>query len=192
LKIMKSLLGREVSEIKSRGVDSGNSQKTTLSLYIKKFGWLLIPVLLLQPVFGAQGHNIIVMGGWMNPINSSNLISGAGSNLVNSYQSDGSASNLSIIGGQKSEAWQVYINRSVVNWPANFVLYVKRTGAGDGIEGINVSGGLSFQAVTAAKTFLFSGTGNVHHIPIQYQLSGVSLETSPNNYNTSVIFTVIP
>ncbi len=154
--------------------------------------WALVPVLSFQPVFGAEQHNIIVMGGWTNPIHSANLASGAGSNLVNTYQSDAGATTLSIVGGKKDAVWQVYINRSEMNWPSGFMLYVRRTGPGDGTEGVTVRGGLSFQVVNSAKTLLCSGTGNVRCIPVQYQLSGVSLATAPNNYVSGVVYTVIP
>jgi hypothetical protein len=154
---------------------------------------ILMPLLLLQPVYGAQDHNITVMGGWTNPIDSTDLISGAGSHLTNSYQSGINATILTITGNNKKNAvWQVYVSRSDMNWPSNFVLCVKRTGAGDGKEGTTINGGLSFIEVGAAKTLFFSGTGNHHNIPIQYQLSGVSLQTGPNNYNTGVVFTVTP
>jgi hypothetical protein len=167
---------------------SGGFQK-----YLRKIFLVSIPLLLLQPVFGAQEHNVIVRGGWTNPIDSNNLISGAGSNLVNTYQSGVKTTTLTITGCKNNnDAWQVYVNRSDINWPINFVLYIKRTGVGDGTEGATVNGGLSFQAVNAAETFFLSGTGNRHNIPIQYQLSGVSLQTGPNNYSAGVIFTVIP
>ena len=160
--------------------------------YFKRIFWVLLPLLLMQPVFGAHGYTIIVMGGWTHPIDSGNLISGAGSNLLNTYQSDTRATTLSVIGGNKNQAWQVYIECSEMNWPVGFQLAVKRTGAGDGKEGITVRGGLSFQNVNSAKTLFLTGTGDVHSIPVQYQLSGVSLGTSPNHYNTGVIFTVVP
>ena len=153
---------------------------------------VLIPVLSFQPVFGAEQHNIIVMGGWTNPVNSANLASGAGSNLVTTYQSEAGATTLSIVGGKKDAVWQVYINRSEMNWPSSFVLYVRRTGPGDGKEGVTVRGGLSFQVVNSARILLCSGTGDVRYIPIQYQLSGVSLATDPNHYVSGVVYTVIP
>jgi hypothetical protein len=155
------------------------------------FGFVMA-LLICQLVLGAQEPHMIVMGGWINPIDSANLISGAGSNLVNTYQSDAGATTLSIVGGEKDQAWQIYINRSEMNWPSNFVLYVRRTGPGDGTEGSTVRGGLSFQVVNSAKTLLCSGTGKVHHIPLQYQLSGVSLTTNPGNYNLGIVYTLIP
>ena len=131
-------------------------------------------------------------GSWTNPIHSANLVSGAGSDLENTYQSDANATTLSILDGPKDGAWQVYISRADMNWPVNFTLSVKRTGAGSGTEGKTVRGGLPFQTVNAAKTLFFTGIGPVLHIPVQYQLSGVSLRTSPNVFNTGVTFTVIP
>lgn len=130
-------------------------------------------------------------GGWVEQIDSSDLTFGAGSDLADTYTSPVAATTLVVSGCvDQNEEWQIMIKRVDQLWDSHFVLAAKRTsvGTGDGI----ISGGETFQEVTASDQIFITGQGDRSGITIQYQLSGVSVQTLPNNYSTAVEFTITP
>lgn len=138
-----------------------------------------------------EAIDLSATGGWNETVNESDLISGAGSNLVDTYESTTDATNITIsncIGD--SDNWRVDV-RSVDDggWYGDFTIYVKRTsdGAGNG----SISGELSYIEITSTDTQFFSGAGDRSNINIQYQLTGMSINVSPDNYNTTILFTVV-
>ncbi len=45
--------------------------------------------------------------------------------------------------------------------------------------------------ITTTDSELFSGAGNLNNIDMQYELTGMSIGVLPDNYSTTVIFTVV-
>jgi hypothetical protein len=138
-----------------------------------------------------EAIDLSATGGWYETVNESDLISGAGSNLLDTYESTTEATNITISDcTDDSDNWRVDVRRAdEVGWPGGFALYIQRTsdGAGNG----SISGGLSYIEITSTDTPFFSGSGDRSNINIRYQLTGMSINISPNNYNTTIIFTVV-
>ncbi len=138
-----------------------------------------------------EAIDLSATGGWNETVNESDLISGAGSNLVDTYGSTTDATNISISNcTDDSDNWRVDVRRvDEGGWYGDFTLYVKRTSEGTGNG--SVSDGLSYVEITSTDTPFFSGAGDRSNITIQYQLTGMSINVSPTNYNTTIIFTVV-
>lgn len=131
-------------------------------------------------------------GSWVENIGSSDLIFGAGSDLTDTYTSPIAATTLEVSGcAEQTEEWQILIKRVDQIWDSGrFVLWVKRTSMGTGVG--TVTGGDSFLEVKTSDAIFLTGQGDRSGITIQYQLSGVSVQTLPDNYNTVVEFTITP
>lgn len=168
------------------------SQKGHLGENIRNLVGLLALFLLLEPLQPVSAATLSATGGWTQNINSSNLTFGAGSDLADTYLSAAAATTLTVSGcASDTEDWQILIKRIDNLWDsAHFVLSVKRTSVGTG-AGI-ISGGDSFQVVGTTDALFITGQGNRSGITVQYQLTGMSIRTSPNNYSTVVEFTITP
>jgi hypothetical protein len=151
--------------------------------------FFLLPIWLF--LTKVEAIDLSATGGWSETVNASNLVSGAGSNLVDTYESTTEATNITISNcTDDSDNWRVDVRRVAEGgWPGDFALYVKRTSAGTGNG--SISGELSYIEITSTDTQFFSGAGDRSNINIQYQLSGISISVSPDNYNTTIIFTVV-
>lgn len=138
----------------------------------------------------ASAIDISVTGNLTRTIDTSDLQSGAGSNLISIYESvsDHGLMTLSNTTGN-ADNWRVDVRRSDTTWNGNLVLFVKRTGDGSG--GGSISGGSGYQQITALDSQFFSGSGDRTNIPIQLKLSGVSITIPPNTFSTTVIYTVV-
>lgn len=83
--------------------------------------------------YPAQALDISVSGSWSWTINANDLISGAGSNLKSSYESDSNAVSINISGATSdTDKWRVDVSKIDTYWPSNFTLYIKRTSDGVG------------------------------------------------------------
>lgn len=153
---------------------------------------LVLAFLLLFLPAPAEAATISSVGGWNQIINSSNLTSGAGSDLTDTYLSSTGATTLEVSGCvDETEEWQIWLKRVDQTWDSDrFVLSVKRTsdGTGDGI----ISGGDTFQVVSTADVLFFTGQGDRSGITIQYRLTGISIQVLPDNYSAAVEFTIMP
>ena len=157
---------------------------------MKKIFWLIFPCIVF--VFGQAFAAVTISstGGWNQTVGAVNLSAGAGSDLNPTYTSANNATliDIKVTGGDNN--WRVDVSKTDGTWDSNFRLYVLRTGAGSG--GGSISGGTSYIEVTAITTAFFNGSKTRSNVPVQYQLQGMSLNVSPNTYNTSVTYTVVP
>jgi hypothetical protein len=138
----------------------------------------------------AEATDISATGGWTQTINASNLVSGAGSNLIATYQSATNATTLTIsnptgTGGR----WLVNVQRTDILWSSNFTLYVQRTSNGTGTG--TITGGTSYIIINTTATQFFSGRRARSGINLQYELTGMSINVPPSTYSTTVTFTVV-
>lgn len=152
---------------------------------------LFFLIFFLSFLTAAEAIDITATGGWSETINEADLVSGAGSSLLDTYESATGASVIDITNAvDKKDNWRVDVRRvDGGGWHGDFTVYVKRTSDGNG-QG-SISGGLSYIEVTTTDTEFFSGAGNLWNIDVQYQLTGMSIYVLPNNYSTTVIFTVV-
>ncbi|MGE5581207.1 MAG: hypothetical protein ACM3X9_01575 [Bacillota bacterium] len=158
-------------------------------------GVMLSSIFILLFLSGVEaGQKLTVSGiGWIQPVNSSNLISGAGSDLISTYQSAVNATILTISKcNSNHERWRVEVSRTDSFWDnVNLVISVLRTSDGVYAPGATISGGTSPVEVGASPKTFFSGSGDHSNITIQYQLSGMSVKTNPGLYCSAVTFTLV-
>lgn len=148
----------------------------------------LIFVLLIgfSITFTAFTTDITVAGSWSETINFNNLQGGAGSEIIGTCESIPGDVIIDISNG--SPSWRVDLRRDGMNWPAELSLSVKRVSSG---TGGSVSGGTGYQTITTTDQILFTGSGNITGIELQFQLDGISTSITPDIYNTQIIYTVV-
>ncbi len=86
-------------------------------------------------------------------------------------------------------AWQLNAKRSDSLWDGDYSIFIKRTSDETGPG--TISGGSAYVELSTFDTQIFTGTDNRSDISIQYKLTGMSKNISPDTYITSVIVTVI-
>jgi hypothetical protein len=152
---------------------------------------LILQIIFLSISIGKkiQAIDIVVTGSWVLSIDASDLQAGAGSDLVDTYESAADAVSISISGTTgASDNWRVDVKKVDTDWDSSFYLYVKRTSGG---TGGSVSGGTDYQEITDVDQSFFDGSDDVSGIGIQLKLSGVSVQIPPDTYSTTVYYTVV-
>lgn len=146
---------------------------------------LLLLLLICSGVI-CLGGDLTVTGSWTEMIDSLDLQAGAGSDLIDTYES---ASNTVAIDIIAPTNWRVDVKKSDTNWHANFQLYVRRTSDGSGSG--SISGGTSYQEITDTDQSFFNGTLDRSNITGQLKLTGVSVQIPVDTYTTTVYYTVV-
>ena len=135
---------------------------------------------------GGSATDISVIGSWSATIDENDLLAGAGTDLKNSYESPDNQVSITI--SDTTGGWRVDIKRVDANWHADLSLSVRRTGSG---TGGSVSGGDTYTEVTGTDQPFFTGSDSVSGITAQIKLSGISIQVLPDNYSTTVYYTVV-
>jgi len=117
------------------------------------------------------------------------LIAGAGTGLVSSYESAVDAVLLSPNPTPSKPAWRVDVRRVDATWHGDFTLWIRRSGDGTGSG--SVSGGTTYLTVTTTDQTLFTGAEDRDDVPIQFQLTGVSIQIPPGDYETTIVYTIV-
>jgi hypothetical protein len=168
----------------------GWSRDSTMSTLALMGRVIFVAVLLLPALTRVEAIDISATGGWIETIDASDLVSGAGSDLIDAYESASDATNIDIGNtANKNDNWRVDVRKVDGIWHGDFSLYARRTSNGNG-QG-SVSGGLSYIEIVTIESEFFSGAGNLSNIDVQYQLTGLSVTISPIIYSTTVVFTVV-
>ena len=141
--------------------------------------------LLLNTV--AWAADIAASGGWNRTITSGDLIAGAGTDLISQQESNSDATTLTIT-STSGGAWRIKVRHTPGPWNNDLTLWIRRTSDGTGIG--SISGGSGYIQVTTLDTEICAGTNDRSGISIQYKLSGLSKNVSPDSYLSSVLFTV--
>jgi len=130
-------------------------------------------------------------GGWTDlVISSSDLQGGAGTDLQGSYTSGEGATTLNVTGTSGSDdAWKVQVRMDNTSWQSEVILSVQRKGDGSGAG--SISNGTSYTTVGTSDVYFFEGTGDKTDIPVQYEISGMSISMPPGTYSTTLTFTVV-
>ena len=135
-------------------------------------------------------YDIRAEGGWSDlMIDAGYLMGGAGTDLIDMYESNSDATLLDIRFPKKDELWRFDVRKSDTTWFSDLSLYIRRTGSGSGSG--SISGGNSYIEILDMDREFFSGNGHLNNIPLQYKLSGVSVQVPPGTYSTTVIFTLV-
>ena len=135
---------------------------------------------------GEAAVSITVSGSWSLSADASDLVAGAGSDLIGTYESNSDQIVLDIDVGRGN--FRVDVNKINTNWHSDFQLSVRRTsdGTGDG----KISGGTSYQEITDTYQSFFTFKKDRTGINLQLKLSGVSVQVAPDTYTTTVYYTV--
>lgn len=129
-------------------------------------------------------------GSWSPSIGVNELLAGAGSDLISSYESNSSIEDVTITGtANADDAWRVDVKRTDSIWNGLLALSVKRTS--DGAGGGSIAGGTFYQVIDAIDSVFFSGAGDRSSVTMQLKLSGVSLQIPPDTYSTTITYTVV-
>jgi len=135
----------------------------------------------------AQAVDISATGGWTETIDASDLAGGAGTNLIDNYESAAAATILEVYGTGVND-WYVDVTRSDITWHGDFTLYVKRISDGTGSGW--VANGIAYIAIETVDSDFFNGNGDRSNINVQYRLTGMSVSVPPGMYSTTVTYTV--
>lgn len=133
-------------------------------------------------------QDITVTGSWILTIDASDLQAGAGSDLIDTYESASDQIDVYVhaIGAR---TWRVNVRKSDANWHSNFQLSVRRTSDGTGAG--SISGGTSYQVVTDTDQIFFDGNKDRQDIKVQLKLTGVSVQVPTDTYTITVYYTVV-
>ncbi|MDQ7826692.1 MAG: hypothetical protein RDV48_28070 [Candidatus Eremiobacteraeota bacterium] len=125
--------------------------------------------------------------GWTRTIDSTDLQSGAGSE-INQIIDSATNQTLVVISGCKNK-WDNYRVdvRYTYGGTLPFQIWIKRTGTGTGSNGTAVSGGDTFLLVTTSDQTFFNGNGDRNNIPIQYEIQGCELTDGTGTYSNIII-----
>lgn len=162
-------------------------ERTTKTIRLSVASFLLIALLMHTSAWSAP--SITGTGSWILTIGVLDLIAGAGSELVASYESAVDAVLLSPNPVPAKPAWRVDVSRVDTAWPGSFVLWIKRTGDGTGSG--SISDGTTYLTVTTTDQPFFTGSEDRANVPIQFQLTGISTQIPPGDYTTTVYYTIV-
>ena len=163
-----------------------------MSKYIK-YGFLFCFILTAGSGFSQIA--IDVTGNWNYTIPSSDL-SEAGLDFSGTYESNSNQVDVDVyqqnwIANFFFYRWRVDVRRADVDWHSDLELKARRTGNGTPFffSG-SITGGTNYQQISTSNQEFFSGTRTRYNIPIQYQISGVSVLLPAKTYETTIIYTV--
>jgi len=159
----------------------------TMKIVLKIFIIMTLAWIILTPGTSLS-QSVKVTGTWSETIDNTDLVGGAGTDLISTYESAANACDIDITGAAKKN-WRVDINKVDTLWHTNLHLYVRRTA--DGTGGGTISGGTTYQEITDVSQTFFSGYDNLRNITIQHQLTGVSVQVGPNTYSTEIYYTIV-
>jgi hypothetical protein len=131
--------------------------------------------------------------GWTVSIASS--ITEAGSDYATTTSTSAANQTLLDLNLTKNTPYTVMVHKIDTDWNNGLTLSSRRTGAGtSGSGGGTISGGLSYIALTGSPQVFFTGvagnSGRANNIPIQYQISGISVTIPVKTHITTVVYTI--
>lgn len=132
--------------------------------------------------------NVTVTGSWIIPIGESD-ISTIGNDYPAAFTSTDNQTTLFLDPKNKNKSIYVYVTRSDIAWHNNLTLKIRHTSTN-----INIIGGSSFTTITNSQspvTPLFNWKGDFITIPLQYEITGISVLLPVASYSTIITYTVI-
>lgn len=144
----------------------------------------------------ASAQSFSVSGSWVVSVSAS-TITEAGSDYTQAITSAANQSLMSLVPGtnngqNKNGIWQVYINREDGDWDSRLTILARRTGTGTPLSSNNsITGGTAYIAIPSSYAVFFSGRGSYNNIPIQYQVSGLSVLIPVRAYTTTITYTFL-
>ncbi len=150
---------------------------------------ILIAFLAISNMLFSQGIELTVTGNWAKNIAASD-INEAGNDYPTSYASNTNQTLLTINPKNWNKTINVYVKKNDIAWNTNLNLKVKRTS--DGTNGnTNISDGLIYQTITNIDANFFTCAGYHTFIPLQYEITGISVVLPVQSYSTEIMYTVM-
>jgi hypothetical protein len=135
----------------------------------------------------ATAADINVAGSWSKLVNRTDLIDGAGTDLLTPVESPPAVATLDITGFEEEALWTVTVVMNEVSWPPGTSVAVRRSSNDSG-----VSGGSSYLPVDGNSRIFFSGSGDRLGIQIQIKVDGIDIHTAPAIYSLAITYSVQP
>lgn len=152
---------------------------------------IFIALLVISNNLFSQKKSIVVVGSWTKNINAS-TISDAGNDYPSAFTSAANQTQISIGIKNRNKPVYIYVHKNDAAWNSNLILKVRRTSNGTNNNTI-VLGGSSFQTITNTGTispYLFSCEGYDTTVPLQYEITGLSVLLPVQTYSTMVVYTI--
>lgn len=157
---------------------------------MKKLPTLLLLLLIIPSTFA---QSLTVSPGWSATIPAS-TITEAGLNFTTTTVTSAASQSLMDVNAGKNLIYIIYVQKTDISWDSNLAIWLRRSGNGSGSNGSTIRNGSTFQQITNSPTYFFDltmGVGkNYTNIPIQYQISGLSVLIPAKNYTTTLLFTI--
>lgn len=150
---------------------------------------IFIAFLAISNMLFSQGIELTVTGNWAKDIAASD-ISEAGNDYPTSYASNTNQTLLTINPKNSNKLINVYVKRNDIAWNTNLNLKVMRTSNGTN-GNTNISDGLIYQTITNIDAYFFTCIGYHTFIPLQYEITGISVVLPVQSYSTEIMYTVI-
>ena len=154
---------------------------------------ILIVFLVISNCLYSQKDKMTVSGNWTRDLSASD-ITGAGNDYASSIVSATNQSLITVSPGGNSKDYvniNVLVLREDNGWDSNLTLKVKRSSGGTNGNNI-ISGGINFQTISNTSYItLFSCTGEHTFVPLQYEITGISVLLPVQTYSTTVVFTLM-
>ena len=148
----------------------------------------------------SQGFiNMSVSGSWSKTIAPTDIIE-AGNDYQTFFESGVSQTLLSIYPNNKNHQVYVYVTRSNDNWHDNLILKVKRNGSGTNTNRNISAESLAYHLIPNAQppsgrptavSLFFTCYDDFVNIPLQYEITGISVVLPVKSYSTTVTYTVM-
>lgn len=150
---------------------------------------IFITFLIISYSLFGQGFDMTVTGNWTRTINASD-ISEAGDDYPTTYSSNLNQTLLTIDPKNKNKPFVVFVHKEDIIWSAALTLKIRRTSNGTNGNS-TISNGIDYQAITINDSYFFTCKDLVTFVPLQYEITGISVLLPVQTYSTSVIFTVM-
>ena len=154
---------------------------------------IFIALLITTNCLYSQKDKMTVSGNWTKNLSALD-INDAGNDYASSIVSADNQSLITVSPGGKSQNYvniDVLVHREDINWNSNLTLKVKRTSNGTNGNTIISGGEINFQTINTIDSFLFSCTGNHTDVPLQYEITGISVLLPVQNFSTTVVYTLM-
>lgn len=154
---------------------------------------LTLSIVLILAIQSAFSQSIVVSGGWSKTVST---LTEAGSDYTQSTASPQNQTLISIRDRQVlpvlNLGWEIRINRVDVDWDSRLSLKAVRTGNGTPTNVLSsISAGNQLVEVNVNSQVFFTGNSTYDNIPIQYQISGLSVTIPAKTYSTTIVYTLM-
>jgi hypothetical protein len=150
---------------------------------------ILIGFLAFVNTMFSQGIELTVTGNWAKNIAASD-ISEAGNDYPTTYASNTNQTLLTINPKNWNKEIIVYVSKSDISWNSNLNLKVKRTSNGTN-GNANINGGIIYQTITNLDANFFTCKGYHTFVPLQYEITGISVLLPVQSYSSTITYTVM-